>query len=738
MYYITNFAGTIMPDRLLSDKPITSAEEDILGLGSFADALAKSLTEMAPDEGLVISVEGEWGSGKTSALRLTQRRVIIRELAREQNHSISDVEKLPWKSLISDWDALADNRHTHVVLFNPWNFSGQESLVRAFFREVGAVIDHPPGGQITRALDKLAEHLPNAGTIIGGLVAGMMTSGAAASAGATSGRAVGETARAFLSPSGSLETAKRELDDALIRSGKRVIVIIDDLDRLLPSKMRAMFSLVKSLGDLPNVLYVLSFDPIAVRSALAQGPEAIEPKFLEKIVQVPLKLPPPWEPEIRQFFFQQVDAIIGDATPNDQSRWQNAFFKVIAPYIRTPRDVTRFSNTLKVVWPNIASDVDLTDLIILITLQLFEPSVYESVYQNIELLAGESINFEDDKVFAERFVPSGAKVPETARKALAYLFPRLAKGWNELIQDGTPYIKKREQRRVCTKECYRNYFLFGCDPDRLSRSTVEAVLLSNSPTEHLRDLLKSLIDKTSRKNVSLVGILLDQIADIVFSKPLLSKAVIRAILDLSDELIEREDLAWEFFVEENIDRLDSILRLGLEPLRPEERADRARFMASYDLGLTLGATAIDRLAGQHGLYGGEERHESERLISREIAQETVSVVLARIRHAAREGALLSLPRPVRLLWVWRRWTNSEEVKSWIMEQLESNDAVLRLAEILPQKSYQSGGNGRQIVHVFNTETYREIIDIELFKERLELVAKSFGKDTKAEQIRLDS
>jgi predicted KAP-like P-loop ATPase len=57
--------------------------------------------------------------------------------------------------------------------------------------------------------------------------------------------------------------------------------------------MRAMFSLVKSLGDLPNIFYVLSFDEWAVSQALKSGPEPIDSEFLEKIVQVPLKLPPP-------------------------------------------------------------------------------------------------------------------------------------------------------------------------------------------------------------------------------------------------------------------------------------------------------------------------------------------------------------------------------------------------------------------------------------------------------------
>lgn len=123
--------------NLLSDKPITSESEDVLGLTSFADALAKSLGEMAPEEGLVVSVEGEWGAGKTSAIQLTQRRLIIRELARELGVPLAELESREWSSIEANWDSLVDKRRTHIVRFNPWNFSGQDNLVRAFFLRLG-------------------------------------------------------------------------------------------------------------------------------------------------------------------------------------------------------------------------------------------------------------------------------------------------------------------------------------------------------------------------------------------------------------------------------------------------------------------------------------------------------------------------------------------------------------------------------------------------------------------------
>src|SRR5829696_5311107 len=80
------------PSSLVSDKPISSAEQDRLGFASFADALAQSLMSMIPPEGLVLSIEGEWGSGKTSALELALNRVMARELARVKEHRVEVYE----------------------------------------------------------------------------------------------------------------------------------------------------------------------------------------------------------------------------------------------------------------------------------------------------------------------------------------------------------------------------------------------------------------------------------------------------------------------------------------------------------------------------------------------------------------------------------------------------------------------------------------------------------------------
>lgn len=97
------------PGEITADRPRTKLEEDELGYRDFAEAIAAGLASRAGDDGLVIAVHGKWGSGKTSAVNMV-------------------VDALAKREAILDEDT-----RTIVVRFNPWWFSEQKDLTRAFF-----------------------------------------------------------------------------------------------------------------------------------------------------------------------------------------------------------------------------------------------------------------------------------------------------------------------------------------------------------------------------------------------------------------------------------------------------------------------------------------------------------------------------------------------------------------------------------------------------------------------------
>ena len=63
------------------------------------------------------------------------------------------------------------------------------------------------------------------------------------------------------------------------------VVIIDDIDRLTPDEALLVFRLVKSVGRLPNVMYLIAFDRELAEKAVKERYPSEGPHFLEKIIQ---------------------------------------------------------------------------------------------------------------------------------------------------------------------------------------------------------------------------------------------------------------------------------------------------------------------------------------------------------------------------------------------------------------------------------------------------------------------
>ena len=122
-----------------NDKPITEPADDRFGLNSLAQTLAKSITEMRSPEGMVIALNGPWGSGKSSAVNLVL-------------HHLKDC---------------IEAEQIGVVNFACWWFRGEEALTLAFFRELYAGLGPTLGEKFKKVLPKIGARLMRAGSAVG-------------------------------------------------------------------------------------------------------------------------------------------------------------------------------------------------------------------------------------------------------------------------------------------------------------------------------------------------------------------------------------------------------------------------------------------------------------------------------------------------------------------------------------------------------------------------------------------
>ena len=111
-----------------ADRPVERPEDDALGRDAFARRIAQELGSWRQEESLVVSLNGEWGSGKTTVANLILY-------------------------YINEQAASKKGAHPVVVKFNPWQWSGQDKLMEGFFDEIAAAFSpHKIGNKVIKLL----------------------------------------------------------------------------------------------------------------------------------------------------------------------------------------------------------------------------------------------------------------------------------------------------------------------------------------------------------------------------------------------------------------------------------------------------------------------------------------------------------------------------------------------------------------------------------------------------------
>ena len=307
----------------------------------------------------------------------TQIQEAERELAAEWNHLLAKHAK---------------RLKTTVIRFNPWYFSGHENLFKAFFGVLGTELSIAANTKVAKAIAAVLKRSDAAGSVVGAATGLAVAGPAGAATGATIGGFFGKLANDRFDKEESLEASLQRLREALQASESHLLVVIDDIDRLLPEELRQILTLIKSLGNLPNVTYLLAFARAEVVDLIKRAGIS-NADYLEKIVQVSFELPNADRYALRSMLFSRLDAIRRGKELNDPSRWGTVFFRYDRPLLRTPRDVTRLCNSLQVIWPAVEDEVDWSDLVVLELLRLHQSTIYDLALEKLTRLTGEDVAF---------------------------------------------------------------------------------------------------------------------------------------------------------------------------------------------------------------------------------------------------------------------------------------------------------------------------------------------------------
>lgn len=427
-----------------SDQPIRSKTEDRFNRWPFAKRIADTFATRRDPASLVVGLYGPWGDGKTSTLHLME-------------------------------EALAEHGHVVVVRFNPWLFQSEELLLRGFFATLAEAL----GKALPRKHEELGNLLKRYGMLLS--VASISIGGVVQIKAGEAVKGLGEALSTV-----EIDELRSRVEQFLEESGRRVVVLIDDIDRLDRAETQGIFKLVKLSAGFNHTSCVLSFDDEIVAAAIGekygQGGIGAGRAFLEKIIQVPLHLPPPDEMALRTVTFEGVDAAVSGSGITLSQEQMDAFVRHfvdgLEPQLGTPRHAKLYVNAITFALPLLKGEVHPVDLMLLEGVRTFYPKLYRAIRDNPEyFLKGAGDNHQQREarrqrvggVIDEALEGIGVRDKDQVRKRLLeVLFPRLGN-----MGYGPEWDKQwaREQR-ICSEQYFKRYFTYSVPPGDVSDTEV--------------------------------------------------------------------------------------------------------------------------------------------------------------------------------------------------------------------------------------------------------------------------
>lgn len=648
-------SGEPFPDRPGTDPD----RDDQLGRSSFARDLADAIVRITPTEGLVIGLFGSWGSGKSTVLNF-----VGTYLSRIQGSGVPT-----------------------VIRFNPWWFSGQEDLLRAFFDQVLAQLSKSYSiakktGKPLRALKLLLDLFVGA------------TAKSPGGMSVCSRLSLAIYFRWHRLTKPTFSDLRERVERELAAASSKILVVIDDIDRLTISEVRQVFRVVKAVADFPNITYLLAFDREAVCRMIEPMQGGTGEEYLAKIVQIPFELPTPDRAALHQMLFKRLDAILA-STPEelfDKSRWQEVFTEGLSSLLTTPRDVVRLANALGLSYGRVREEVDSVDFVTIEAVRIFLPQVYDVIRRNRDMfcepswlsrpeaavMKGAELRKFHDAWLNEVFTEGQEGRREPIRRILALLFPRLRTIWQDSFHLRIASELNASKRRICDFDVFPLYFGLSLPETSISRSEVLALFVLDGAA--LANRFISLCGEKRSDGLSRARALLEVLPDFIqtLSEPQ-AATLTTALLSAGDDLMRADRLRGHFFPPQSW-LFANAARGSLQKLPRCRRAAILTTAFKEDEAVVAASWLVEVLGREHGKYGTRPEADGSPTISEAEVDELQQQVLAKIRAAADSGQLVKASPILNLLANWKRWGSGNEVADWILGVSRQPRALAQLLE----------------------------------------------------------
>jgi predicted KAP-like P-loop ATPase len=662
-----------------ADRPRKHQQEDKLGFREIAQRLARSILQQSPSDGYVVAIEGPWGCGKTS---------LVNFLAQE----IESVEDSP----------------LHIVRFEPWIVGDRNGMLSELMSTLATActgLDKSAGADQRRRgasaiaaasqLKAYASKLGRATAPLAQILAAFGVPGASLAGTAFAGLA--DTADA-VELAKTVDEMKQDLVRTLGQIEKRIGVVIDDLDRLEPAEAVEVLRIVRAVADFPNVIYILSYDPSVLAESI-QTALGIKDgvAFLKKMIQVSYRVPLPEAFDLRRWFHEECLALYAAIRENEglaeiQERLSDVC-SIEGAALRTPRDIARILNAVRLFWPPVAEKVDFADMVWLQLRRLEDEKVYswieEYLVEFMAVVEGASISDSERAGFASRLldrIEPGYAISHKSIWRFSQVIPGVKPGAenepNKLLFDASDRAalgRAANLKRLASPQHYRLYFALSKPSGTLDDDVVAHFIRSARNNADLIEACRDLISQRRPQGGTMLAVLVDRLMHIEerhLSKDAI-RPILRALASCMDEAVVNEARGswgkrWIWSTARNL--TNNLLRR----LSADERLAAVREM--FGAGRAIGWLMCELIRGEtfsHGRHGDRPTPASEWLLSDVEMDEAISQMMPRLQAESR-AEIIKTPEVLSFLYGWQQLGYGEQAREWAAEQISDDKGLLTL------------------------------------------------------------
>lgn len=306
--------------------------------------LTSAITKSVGDKNFVISLEGPWGCGKTTILNMTK-------------------EKL--KTVNSEWIVIDD--------FEPWQFGNQQAILTSMYETIvealGIKLDIIKQKRYTGALVRMVSDRYGINSIHDIIFTN--------------------------NEKKVIDEIRLDINNHLKYQNKKVVFFVDNIDRISEEYIILLFRIVSVVFNLPNLVYVLSFERERLEVAFERTLE-VDSRYLEKVINMQINVPVISTKSKNKVYGKCIDNLL-EHYGVEKDKLDN--FKFVRDFIVNEiTDIRQFKRWVNSCFGNTFCNSYMLykpDLLALSTICFLNPKLYEQLSLNKKYL----VSYDSDDEF---------------------------------------------------------------------------------------------------------------------------------------------------------------------------------------------------------------------------------------------------------------------------------------------------------------------------------------------------